>query len=907
MINTTGARWWKFDFHTHTPASSDYAKAQFDPKTINPRDWLMKFIDEGIECVAVTDHNTATWIDSLKKEAELLKNEGKNISIFPGMEITANSNVHILAIFDPSCSQEEISSLIGAVGAKPNQIDIPCTKSAIEVVHAIHQAGGIAIPAHVDLAAGAFLMQSMSSYKQLIQAVLAVEVVFPEKFSLWNNDFKNKYSHISNLPNVIGSDAHMPREVGRAFTWVKMGAPTIEGLKLALIDGNTSIKRKETTSINPNDEKSKLLIQSIDIKDCKYAGRSSGLTINISPWLNSIIGGRGAGKSSLVEFIRIVLSKDKEILDTKDLHEIKRTFELFKKISKSREDSGMFLEKSVISCIYEKDNLKYKIVWSADNQKHNIYKIDNEFNILEEEFGEIHQRFPISIYSQKQIFELSKNPSFLFNMIDQSLIVDINSLNRESNEIIRDLKHSLNRKNYLVSEIGFKNQLLGERKDLINKLSLIENPLNEKIAQDYKNALIQKNKFKDFKNSVSEKILELTKFTDNYSEISNQIDETYANNEINSILNLVADIKNNLVIKTQELSNLFTDFEEKILQIDDYKRIDRAIEDYKITLDQLKDVGIDFQSHQKLVNSIEIIDKNLENISIYESELINNKIELKAIYGKLIENRMNLTKRRKEFISNYFSSNDEIRVTIIPFGKINENGFRACIQKTGDYFSSSIYDSDEQKGILFNLENDFKNKNYDIEECHKIISEFKMEILSNPIASVIKEKIEKRLFDHLMKINSSSEVIESILGWFPHDDIKIDFRTNGNNFRNIAEGSAGQKSATILSLLLNYGNEPLILDQPEDDLDNSLITRLIVKQLKESKTKRQVILVTHNPNIVVNSDSENVIALQNKGLIQIEASGALQEKAVRDLVCSIMEGGVDALKTRYKRMIPFEY
>ena len=102
-----GARWWKFDFHTHTPASMDYAKGQPQLKEeMTPRKWLSDYVEQGIECVAITDHNSGDWIDKVKLAAEELRSEGVSIFVFPGVEITANSNIHVLAIFDPGRRQK---------------------------------------------------------------------------------------------------------------------------------------------------------------------------------------------------------------------------------------------------------------------------------------------------------------------------------------------------------------------------------------------------------------------------------------------------------------------------------------------------------------------------------------------------------------------------------------------------------------------------------------------------------------------------------------------------------------------------------------------------------------------------------------------------------------------------------
>ena len=141
--------------------------------------------------------------------------------------------------------------------------------------------------------------------------------------------------------------------------------------------------------------------------------------------------------------------------------------------------------------------------------------------------------------------------------------------------------------------------------------------------------------------------------------------------------------------------------------------------------------------------------------------------------------------------------------------------------------------------------------------------------------------------------------------WFPEDFLDVQYCTSADNqvFRPIQEGSPGQKTAALLAFLLSYGDEPLILDQPEDDLDNHLIYDLIVTQLREVKQRRQIIVVTHNANIVVNGDAELVIALAViHGQTQFEASGSLQEKQVRDTICGVMEGGREAFEKRYRRI-----
>jgi ABC-type enterochelin transport system ATPase subunit len=125
----------------------------------------------------------------------------------------------------------------------------------------------------------------------------------------------------------------------------------------------------------------------------------------------------------------------------------------------------------------------------------------------------------------------------------------------------------------------------------------------------------------------------------------------------------------------------------------------------------------------------------------------------------------------------------------------------------------------------------------------------------------------------------------------------------GENFRPISQGSPGQKTAALLAFLLSYGTEPILLDQPEDDLDNQLIFNLVTQQLIANKSRRQVIVVTHNANIVVNGDAELVLALESKGGQTVyQAKGGLQDAKVRQTICDVMEGGEIAFELRYRRI-----
>ncbi|MCB0458151.1 MAG: ATP-binding protein, partial [Flavobacteriaceae bacterium] len=131
------------------------------------------------------------------------------------------------------------------------------------------------------------------------------------------------------------------------------------------------------------------------------------------------------------------------------------------------------------------------------------------------------------------------------------------------------------------------------------------------------------------------------------------------------------------------------------------------------------------------------------------------------------------------------------------------------------------------------------------------------------------------------------------------------FYTTNNQLGDVIpfrEASAGQQATALLTVLLNQPGIPLLIDQPEDDIDNRAIDQ-IIKNIWDAKKKRQLIFTSHNANLVVNGDAELVICCdykdstsQTRGVIKEE--GAIDKKLIRNEITSVMEGGEKAFKLR---------
>ncbi len=907
-----GSRWWKFDFHAHTPASDDYGKGsdQTVLKQCTPREWLLDYMRAGIDCVAITDHNSGAWVDRIKtalNELEWDQPEGfRPIHVFPGVEISVNGGVHLLTILGCDKTTSDIDSLLGAAGFSgiKGSSDVVTTRSFIEVVDAIVSANRIAIPAHVDEDNG-FFQQTGTT----LQQALDCEDIFA--MELMNPAYQKPQSYLDKSlcwTEILGSDAHHPsgnvgqRYPGSHFTWVKMGSPSIEGLQLALLDGPLSIRRSDQRTEAPN-EHAPLVLESIEISQARYLGRSKPFAIGLNPWFNAIIGGRGTGKSTIVEFLRIALRREDELPD-----DLKAEFEKYGRVYQDRENGGLLTYNTAIRAIYRKNGSRFRVQWNPAGDLEPIeQEFDREWRRAE---GDIRQRFPVRIYSQKQIFQLAKTPLALLRVIDEAPEVDRYSWAERWNEVEGRFLSLRARAREIEAGLPEEPRLRGELDDVKRKLVIFEQAGHADVLKTFQNRSRQQREAEAWEEGwtgageqlrkvateIVPDLLDETPF-DPDSAVDTELRE-YAD----KVHNRLDEIRKAVETLASQADKVFAEWRKSKDESSWKQSVEAAAQAYQELRDNLAREGAgDPAAYGEFVQRRQTIEQQLKELDERKKQVEELKEQADAHLQRLVGIRRELTESRRKFLNDVLSENRYVRIQVVPYEarETVEGEFRRLLQREDRGFEKDI-GSPGGEGLLGEL---YRNSNSteDIEQNLANIKDKVRKIASDQYdAGTV---ADQRFATHIGKLQP--EVIDRLDLWFPEDSLDVQYSTTGDgqHFRSIQEGSPGQKTAALLAFLLSYGEEPLILDQPEDDLDNHLIYDLIVAQLREVKCHRQVVVVTHNANIVVNGDAELVVAFAARGgETQKECEGSLQGSLVRQTICTVMEGGSKAFEQRYRRI-----
>lgn len=886
----------------------------------------------GLDCVAVTDHNSGEWIDRLKAALRALEAEQpaefRPLQLFPGVELSVNGGFHLLAILDPAATTADIDNLLGAVryaGTRGCSDGVTET-SPVETVRAVLDAGAIPLPAHVDGSKGLLepreetpgsLRLDPQTLAQVLDCaeILAAEVIDP-------NIAKPQVYTERHLKwtEVLGSDAHRSADLGSRYTWVKMATPSIDALRLALLDGaGYSIRRSDNIESFDPFRVPTHCVEGIQIRDARYMGRGEPAEFRFSPWLNALVGGRGTGKSTVVYALRLASRRGGELTHLEEGSEARVTFDGFNRVPRNRMARGGLRDDTTVAWYVLRDGVRHRVHWRNDAQGTVVEDHTDDGWVDSASQAVTADRFPIRIFGQGQIAGLAADDhQALTHIIDEAGntaevrrdLEEARSAFYSTRACIRELDARLSRR---------PPELAVEQEDVERKLARFEEAAHKAVLKEYRRRDRQRAE-------LDQQFNELNEVADRIERVAEEIESTdvpaavfdedppgdEAAVQIIAVLhNETRDARESLRSVADRLHARATEQRAALAESAWNDAHCGAVERYEALVEALRAVDVEGpEQYGALVQERQRLRSEREQLESEQEKRDRLVDRANAQLEEIARLRRRLSGVRQDFLAGVLADDPFVRIELRPYEAeplVLERQLRKILNVVDDRFRDDILileDGSPVRGIVADL-------------LRAVPPEA-------PYAAEIRERRLERIKERLesacrgdgdfggyfnnyceREFDRSPELLDRLLAWFPKDGLTVEYspRGDGRDFTSIAQASAGQRSAAMLAFLLAHGEEPLVLDQPEDDLDNHLIYDLVVRQIRENKLRRQIIVVTHNPNIVVNGDAEMLHVMDfAAGQCRVMQEGSLQEREIRDEVCRVMEGGRDAFERRYRRL-----
>lgn len=805
----------------------------------------------GIHIVGLANHGNVDSSEGLRKK---LKENG--IVVFPGFEIMSAEKIHMVCLFPEEKTASELNRYLGALGlgavVTGNETS---SKTCIQIAEEMQRLGGFWYAAHIASDNGILKlgkMQDIWKNELLVAAQIpdSKENVDPKYKNIFNNtDPQYKRNKLPAFINACDIDRPTDLEKENATTLIKMTTPTFDNFVMAFKDSESRIR------LNSEIEKG---YQSCLKKLSVFGGYLDGLEIEFSDNLVSIIGGRGTGKSTIINLIRYTL----------DLYPADKQREKeFNEMIEHNLGSSSKVELELTS------NARY-------GQKFKVIRRFKTNPVVEDENGKVSNLkitdiLPaIEIYGQNEIVDAVREPS-LINGIVKRLFSDDAKLNARL-EVAYQLLEA-NRK--ALKDL--------EGSDADDEKEIADLPALREQLRYYQEAGLEDKLGLLTKLTTQETVLE--KFSANIPLLK----------EVYSEIDFVTDDE-----ELAELNTLVKQYNEKIKGLNNqYKQSTEWFKkEYEIIRGKwnLKRTGYDEEIKQSLKEVQGIQDKSSNEIVTDYTDVL-KKVQLADPIQTRLEQRKReicrLKEERKNLIEQCRKCWDEYTLGI------NRQLTRLNKKKLNNIVRLSVKFRQQKKTLLQKLKtiDGIGEKSLvGIDQYDEFdVFTFADDIRTGSKHLKNKYSLTTTTADKIIKTLTENDLRDIEAMRLP-DLYIIELYVNGQ-YKRMENLSKGQQCTAILNILLLDNKDPLIIDQPEDNLDNAFVAENLISSIRENKIKRQYIFATHNANIPVFGDAELIIAMEEidgQGKISEGGIGSIDLQHVKDRVITILEGGETAFKMR---------
>lgn len=832
-----------------------------------------------IKVIGLANHGNVDDVDNIKK---IFDEHG--IVVFPGFEISSTEKAHFVCLFCEDTTTTQLHRYLGSLRlTNPDNEVWPSNLGGNDLIKKVEELGGFIYAAHCTHEGSGILDKKLNHvWKNSLLKAAQIPGSLAELGYAFRQIIDNKtpdYKRETLIAVINAKDVEQPETLAnpKASCLIKMTKPCFESFKLAFQDPESRVRLNSDRST----DKPYSRIETLKVT----GGYLDGIEIDFSAHLNAVIGGRGTGKSTLLECIRYCLQ--------------------LKPIGKNSQKQHDEIIKENLG----KSKARVEIVIRSSRMNGNRFTVARRYGesaSVKDENGNLSTFTPadllpnIEIYGQNEIYEIAQDTCSQRQLLTRFL----DAGNHESEKRIQETLNKLteNRKKWVAAQentASVEDEVarlpkLEEQAGLFNTLGLEEKlkivPLLEMEKRLQKRAVEEEgpnldNAFQAIRDNLPDTVF--------LSDTAiGSLPHAVTLREFRAALDTLRSDAMALLIQWQEK---YAATKAVISSVSDKLTIgiqqeEEALEKNFKELPALegktgREIGVEFQNLLKEIERIRPKKTLLETRKKLVTELHQQR---KAILDEQSSLRSERSANFERAIKNLNKKlAGKLKLTVIPEADRNPliQFLSSCnLEGIGERRLAWIIDAEDFSPVK--LAESIRNGIDELQGSGWNITPS----VAGALARLSPEQILQL------------EEIE-----LP-DEISIELNTahqGQENFKPLNKLSTGQQCTAILHLLLLQNLDPLLMDQPEDNLDNAFIADRIVTELRFAKIARQFLFATHNPNIPVFGDAEWIgvfEAQDGQAYMPPESQGAIDVPQVRDKAANILEGGKTVFnqrKTKY--------
>ena len=955
-----GASFHKTDLQVHSLRDSNWT-GPFHP-TSQREDFANALVAccrrKGLGAIAITDHHDlCLWTYVRDAASSELKQDGTpyapedQLVVFPGVELTLSTPpCQAILLFDPDLTEAMLQHIWGALNVVPNDVAQGKTTTTLSLntdrtIEAI--TAGLASlrlnpqetnPNLFKFLDGRFILlpnvkpgghqtllrhNFQTHYAQAPFCGGYIEKCFYSSFGpgdqnilegrvqAWGSKAIGVFQTSDCRIATTSSDGTTVdfAELGDWPTWIKWAKPSTEAIRQACLAKPSRISQTEPTF-------PLLQIVGVRVSDSVFLGN---VELGMSPQFNSFIGGRGTGKSSLLEYIRWALFDDPAHTGADE-----RELPNFERRRKALIEETLKPKHASVTVFYRRNEVLYMIERSSEAKDETCIVTDSNGNKDVLRASQIRQQFPIISYAQKQLSSVGTLPDEIHRLITDPVKDELERINESiETDILPTLRRQrINQRRVgdLAVQISAARNANKNRKEQISALQgqlQALTPSQQKIIDEHGtiSELEQwKRRSEDLPSEVRKTLLDARGRTQSLQEITPS--QTLPNaKDIVEVASAANQFRSKTIAALSQLideaagSQWLNPEQQKSLAILE-TTISQHTAAYQACI-------AESAKNQKQLGEIQSLNKQLSDSEAAQIALESERAKLDAALSELGDGPM------RQLLASLKERGDILEKQCGQIFEQAQHGFRPVLRRLGDVreIRAAITEIIEGRNV--------KDSEQKISDLSSVVSESKNPVtnwqeLINELDTLVgsREAATPPSTPILSAAGFTAANIESLRKGLPqdtleknrffniHDRIEFEFKRGlkadgTENFVSFISASPGQQATCLLETLLSQDGAPLLIDQPEEDLDNEQI-QSVSERIMTTKSLRQLIFVSHNANVVVNGDSELVACFKYRdqndntaGLIS--PVGSIDCGPVRETITSVMEGGKRAFELRREK------